>query len=276
MTDMNLLRSTADLATDYLTYKHINEELVWIFGDETKRKFGLYDVEHVFWLKNHNSVAPEEPVAAATIPAQPPSPAKPDTSAQAVNRLPENYIPPVVAILPSMATNEPGLNEAAKEFGTSLARASEKSINASFTILGYETKLLGQGKGRVPDGQALAIDDSYAILWDAKVRSDGYNMGTDDRTMKEYITTQNRELKRRRGLRNIYYLVVSSQFADDYDDTIRSLKMETDVNEVCLVEADALVIMVDAKLRAPNLVTLGPDGLQQLFSSSGILSAQTV
>ena len=108
------------------------------------------------------------------------------------------------------------------------------------------------------------------------MRSDGYNMGTDDWTMKEYITTQNRELKRRRGLRNIYYLVVSSQFADDYDDTIRSLKMETDVNEACLVEADALVIMVDAKLRAPNLVTLGPDGLQQLFSSSGILSAQTV
>ena len=38
--------------------------------------------------------------------------------------------------------------------------------------------------------------------------------------------------------------------------------METDVNEVCLIEAAALVTMVDAKLRAPLDVSLGVDGLQ--------------
>lgn len=276
MTDMNLWRPTADLATDYVMYKHIYEELARIFSKETKRDFGLYDVEHVFWFKSGKPYVPEGPTVVATTPEKQPSAAKSDVRACALNRLPESYVPPVVAILPSMAANEPGLDEAAKESGTSLVRAFEKSINAAFTILGYETKLLGQGKGRVPDGQALALDDSYAILWDAKVRSDSYNMGTDDRTIKEYIVTQNRELKKRRGLRNIYYLVISSHFADDYDDAIRSLKMETDVNEVCLVEADALVVMVDAKLRAQNQVTLGPDGLQRLFSVSGILSAQTV
>jgi hypothetical protein len=31
-----------------------------------------------------------------------------------------------------------------------------------------------------------------------------------------------------RSLRNIYYLIISSSFHDDYDDTIRTLKMETD------------------------------------------------
>jgi hypothetical protein len=101
-------------------------------------------------------------------------------------------------------------------------------------------------------------------------------MGTDDRAVKEYITTQSRELKKRQGLRNIYYLIVSSGFADDYDDAIRSLKMETDVNEVCLVEADALVAMVEAKMRSPREVSLGPDGLQRLFSVSGVLSADAV
>ena len=79
-------------------------------------------------------------------------------------------------------------------------------------MLGFDTKLLGQGQGRVPDGLALSLDDSYAILWDAKVRSEGYSMGTDDRAIKEYITTQSRELKRRRGLRNIYYFVISATF----------------------------------------------------------------
>ena len=128
----------------------------------------------------------------------------------------------------------------------------------------------------MPDGLALSLDDSYAILWDAKVRAERYTMGTDDRAVKEYITTQSRELKKRQGLRNIYYLIVSSEFADDYDDAIRSLKMETDVNEVCLVEASALVAMVEAKMRSPREVGLGPDGLQRLFAVSGVLSADVV
>lgn len=276
MTDMNLWRPTADLATDYVMYKHIHEELARIFSKETTRDFELYGVEHVFWFKSGKPYVPERPTVVVATPAKQPSAAKSDIGARALNRLPESYVPPVVAILPSMAANEPGLDEMAKESGTSLVRAFEKGINAAFKILGYETKLLGQGQGRVPDGQALAVDDSYAILWDAKVRSDSYSMGTDDRTIKEYIVTQSRELKRRRGFRNIYYFVISSEFADDYDEAIRSLKMETDVNEVCLVEADALVVMVDAKMRAPNQVTLGPDGLQRLFSVSGILSAKAV
>jgi hypothetical protein len=97
-----------------------------------------------------------------------------------------------------------------------------------------------------------------------------------DRTIKDYIRSQSRELKRRQGIRNIYYFIISSKFADDFDDAIRSIKMETDVNEVCLVEAEALVAMVNARLRAPLQVTLGPDGLQQLFTVSGVLSAEAV
>ena len=157
-----------------------------------------------------------------------------------------------------------------------MPKAFEKSIHAAFTIMGYDTKLLGQGMGRVPDGLAVEPDSSYAILWDAKIRESGYSMGTDDRAIREYIHTQSRDLKRRRSLRNIYYLVVSSSFLDDFDDVIRSIKMDTDVNEVCLLEATALVAMVDAKLRNPQQVTLGPDGMQRLFSSSGLITAEDV
>jgi hypothetical protein len=52
--------------------------------------------------------------------------------------------------------------------------------------------------------------------------------------------------------------------------------METDVNEVSLVEAEALVAMVDLKLRAPLSITLGPDGLQRLFTFSGVLTSEMV
>lgn len=75
----------------------------------------------------------------------------------------------------------------------------EKSQNSSRSktrgkgnplILGYETKLLGQGKGRVPDGLAVENDNSYAIIWDAKARYDKYSLGTDNRTIREYIVSK--------------------------------------------------------------------------------------
>jgi hypothetical protein len=282
MSDLNLWQPTGELAADYIAYKHLNETLAEVFTKEGGRSFGLYEVEHVFWLKGNNPYGVSKPVvegqgnAAGTVRKEAGSGSITIDEPKSILRLPESYVPPIVAILPEMAVNNSLLKEAAKASGTSLERAFEKSIDAAFTVLGYETKLLGQGKGRVPDGLALSVDDSYAILWDAKVRGDGYSMGTDDRAIKEYIVTQSRELKRRRGLRNIYYFIISSDFADDYDDSIRSIKMETDVNEVCLVEADALVAMVDAKMRFPHEVSLGPDGLQRYFSVSGVLSAELI
>lgn len=276
MTDMNLWVPTEEPAADYLTYKHIHEELGQVFTKESGRHFGLYEVEHVFWFKGGNPYGGNKPLLRENIHVETPRSPTISITSEIMIRLPESYVPPIIEVLPRMARNEALLCEAAKSSGTSLERAFEKSINAAFTVLGYETKLLGQGKGRVPDGQALSLDDSYAILWDAKVRGDRYNMGTDDRAVKEYITTLSRELKKRQALRNIYYLIVSSEFGDDHDDSIRSLKMETDVNEVCLVEADALVAMVEAKMRSPREVSLGPDGLQRLFSVSGVLSADAV
>jgi hypothetical protein len=166
--------------------------------------------------------------------------------------------------------------EAAKASGTSLERAFEKYVNIAFTMLGFETLLMGQGKGRVPDGRALDPDNAYAIIWDAKVRTNGYSLGTDDRTIHEYIRSQSRELKRTKLMRNIYYAIVSGTFVDDFDDAIRSLKMETGISEVVLLEAESLVMMVEAKLRDPRGLPLGPDGFQRLFSASGVLTADKV
>lgn len=257
-------------------FKQLHEELTELFTRASGKSFNLYGVEHVFWFKDGKPYGESKPPS----PEYPPAPAVGTVTvvdeATSISRLPDSYVPSTVGILPRMARNETGLEEAAKASGTSLVKAFEKSIFAAFAILGYDTKLLGQGMGRVPDGLAPDHDDSYAILWDAKIRESGYSMGTDDRTIREYVMSQSRELKRRRSVRNIYYVVVSSVFNDDYDDLIRSLKMETDTNEVCLMEAGALVALVDARLRNPLGVSLGPDGLQRFFSSGGILTADDV
>lgn len=47
----------------------------------------------------------------------------------------------------------------------------------------------------------------------AMARSDRYSIGTDDRTIREYVVNESRELRRRRWLRNVYYVVVSAAFA---------------------------------------------------------------
>lgn len=271
MTDLNLWQPTSDLARDYIDYKHIHEELVGAFSEASGKRFDLYQVEHVFWLKGGNPMGEIKPLRADTLP----SPR--GQSAPAVDEeLPDSYVPPIVSALPSMAIGNDELTQAAKRAGTSIERAFEKSINAAFTILGYDTQLLGQGQGRVPDGIATDMDDSYAIIWDAKVRREGYSVGTDDRTIREYIDTQSRELKRKGKLRNIYYIVISSKFDDDYDDAVRTLKMETHVSEVILLAAETLVALVDAKLRDPTEFSLGPDGVQRIFTVSGIVTPQTV
>lgn len=280
LTDLNFCTPTGDNAADYITYKKIHEELAELFTRESGREFGLYDVEHVFWFKGGNPYEASKTTGSGSSVDTVDPEAQVETLPHVIGlpgaRLPDSYVPPIVAILPTMAFGGSDMIEVARASGTSLERAFEKHIDAAFTILGYETTLLGQGAGRVPDGLALDMDDSYAILWDAKVRSNGYSMGTDDRTIREYIVTQSRDLKRRRSLRNIYYFIVSSMYADDYDDAIRMLKMDTDVNEVCLIEASAMVAMVDAALRDPQQITLGPDGLQRLFSASGVISADLV
>ena len=273
MTDLNIWQPSDDIPEDYLTFKRIHEALAKLFSEASKRRFNLYDVEHVFWFKGGN---PYDTVKAEQKTTAPPLIKSTIILPLAADydRLPESYIPPIVAILPAMARHDERLVEAAKVSGTSLERAFEKNVDAALTILGYETKLLGQGQGRVPDGRALALDENYVILWDAKVRVTSYSLGTDDRTIREYITTQSRELSRR--YKNIYYVIVSSSFADDFDDTIASIKMETQVSEVILLEAEALVAIVEAKLRAPLQLTLGPDGIQRLLTKSGSLTAPMV
>jgi hypothetical protein len=277
MTDMNLWNISDDLAENYINFKKIHQELAKHFTEVSKQPFDLYEVEHVFWFKGGDPyLATKGGLSNGKGDTKEKKPTTGETEDDEFARLPRSYVPPIVAILPRMARHEEGLIGAAKKSGITLDRAFEKYINAAFTILGYETQLLGQGHGRVPDGQAIANDESYAIIWDAKVRGDGYSMGTDDRTIREYISTQSRKLKKGRFLRNTYYLIISSSFADDFDDTIRSIKMETDISEVGLMEAAALVTMVDAKLRAPLQISLGPDGFQRLFSVSGIISAEMV
>jgi len=272
--DLNLWSPKGDLAADYIEYKHLHEELGRIFSAESGREFGLYEVEHVFWFRGGNPLGGNTPYK----PDKGNGKVVVDMDKMEVGKvLPESFVPPVVAVIPHLAANDSNLESAAKRSGISIPKALEKYTHTAFTILGYESRQYGQGTGRQPDGVAIDRDNSYVVIWDAKAYSSPYSLSTSDqRAIREYIHSFARSLKKKQSTRNIYFAIISASFADDFDDVIRMFKMETDVSEVVLIEAKALVTLVDLRLRDPLETSLGPDGVQRLFSSSGIVTPEIV
>lgn len=267
--EYNLWMPSPDIKESYLSFYRLNHELLALFNTAVERELTLWDVEHAFWYM----AQPELP--AATPDARPPTVTPPLAGKQIIpHELADSYIPPVVAILPRLAVNDPELAEICKQMGSSIDVVFEKRLDTLFQMLGYETELLGQGHGRVPDGVAICREFHYAIGYDAKVRQQNYSMGTEQRKIQEYINRLTERL-RRQGIRQIYFMLISSAFSGDHDDVIRSLKMETDVREILLVEVGALVALLEAKLRDP-LLTLGPDGIQRLLADSGVLTEADV
>jgi hypothetical protein len=259
--DLDLWTPSWDYPKDYEEFYELNNELIKLFSDKNQT-LSYWDIEHAFWIwaqKTDDSVGKineDKPID------------------KLVTTLPNSFIPPVVSIIPQLALNDESIERLCNESGISVPKAFEEKISILLRMLGYNVESLGQGYGRVHDGTAVCNEFHYAIIFDAKVRKDGYSLGTDDRAIKEYIGVETDKLKRQ-GIRNVYFLVISSSFKGEFDEVIRSLKMETDIREVIFLEAPALLTMLDQKLRNPE-IDLGPKGLQNLFAQSGVLTNNDV
>jgi hypothetical protein len=163
------------------------------------------------------------------------------------------YLPPVVADLDAVAA---GTDEAVNRYAsvdTDLSLIFERKLGVLFEMLGFDTEVLGQGSGRNPDGIAKAVRNDYAIIYDAKKReNNGYRIGRDDRTIREYIETHTRRL-RDQGKRHIYFAIVSSSFRDTEESTLRDLRTSTDIDNIVLLKADVLQELLRIRLEEPYL-----------------------
>jgi hypothetical protein len=148
------------------------------------------------------------------------------------------FIPPVVQDLVDQSSNK----EKALEF--------EKGVNLVFEMLGFEVTDYGQGTGRNPDGIAKTSQYNYAILIDAKSRTENYKIGTDDRTFIEYINKHSEPLKKR-GFKNIYLLIVSSGFDLVSATPIKNIKIETQVSTTFLT-SKLLLKLLSNKIKSPR------------------------
>lgn len=255
----------------YIGFMNTYREYRAIFSEAAACAFSIFDVECIISFIHRDKLPWVD--SAPPIQAKPTPPAAPQI---APSRLPGGFVPPIVAVLPELAQRDATQEATAKAQGTSLDRVFEDHVQAAFTMLGFEAAPALQEQNRLAQGIAISSDDSYAILWDARVSKDGYSIGADDRILKDYFGGQIRELKKWRNLRHVYYVVVSSRFADNFRSTIEKLKMQTDVSDVILLQASALVSMVELRLKQPREVTLGPGGLQRLFTASGVVTGENV
>lgn len=257
LVDESIWSPTGDYGADYLSFCQLNEEMQALIAQTAKKTVTLWDIEHAIWIWGKREPEAEVQPGGAVHPPQ-------------ASDLPTSFLPPVVAALSQLAKNDPSMQAACAKAGVSVEKTFEERIGHLFRMVGFDVTTLGQGKGREPDGIATSQEHRYAIVYDAKVRQGGYSVGTDDRAIKEYIGRHTERL-RKSGIKNVYFAVISSNFADDYDEVIRSLKVETDIREVLFIEADALLTFLEQRLRNPS-VDLGQSGLQGLLVNSGVIS----
>lgn len=170
------------------------------------------------------------------------------------------FIPPIVQDLVECSGNK----EKALEF--------EKGVNLVFQMLGFDVQYYGQGTGRNPDGIAKASQNGYAILIDAKSRTDNYKIGTEDRTFIEYINKFSEPLKKS-GFKNIYLLIVSSGFDSVSATAIKNIKIETQV-VTTLLTSKLLLKILSSKIRTPRLFDLKK--FQELLIEDGEVTEKRI
>ena len=148
-------------------------------------------------------------------------------------------------------------------------RLFELRIADAFRCLGFEVQSLGQGTGRKPDALAIARQERFAVIIDAKVRQDGYRLGTEDRKFLEYATTCGRELQRQ-GIDKVYLVVVGPGFREADLKKLTDFLSNSPVRSVDLITARGLMNIVEESIRSRNLFSLA-DLDKRFFGNKVIL-----
>ncbi len=181
--------------------------------------------------------------------------------------LSDGFIPPVVQCIPALAKAEPAIVEECRKQHLDENVAFENRVATAFRILGFSVEQLGQGAGRVADGIAKCSEGHWAIVYDAKVRSNGYKMQTEDRKFKEYIERHSPDLKKQ-GITKVYFSIISSAFSSS--DLPKAMELKRSTGSECIfLEADALVRLIEMKIKHP--ITFQWKDVESYFIQTRIL-----
>jgi hypothetical protein len=123
----------------------------------------------------------------------------------------------------------------------------------------------GQGTGRKADSIATAPKERFALIIDAKVRVNGYALGTEDRKFLEYAVKHGKELQTQ-GFDKIYLVVVAPSFRESDLKQLADYLSDSPLRGISLIPARAIMRMVEESIRDRNQFSLS-DFSKQLFGN---------
>ncbi|MBB6144279.1 hypothetical protein HNQ77_002231 [Silvibacterium bohemicum] len=150
-----------------------------------------------------------------------------------------------------------------------IATQFERRTADAFRCLGFEVKPMGQGTGRKADSLAAAPRERFGLIIDAKVRSAGYVLGTEDRKFLEYANYHGRELQRQ-GLDRLYFIVVGPSFRESDLKKLTENLSDSPIRNIILITASALMRMVEESIQHRSTFTLLD--LEKKFFGNKIIS----
>jgi len=190
-----------------------------------------------------------------------------EKTTQSASIVDRDYLPPVIADIDKLASGDVALDSKYKDPEIAL----EEKISIAGKMLGFEVERLGQGKGVVPDAIYRAEKDRYVVLVDAKSRMDGYDLGRDYRTVMDYLERTGRAFQNK-GFK-VYYTIISGSFRGDPKEGIKRIEKLGVAFRMTLLDASALLRLVELKLKDPNLQL---DAIENVFYEGGILRADKI
>lgn len=195
-------------------------------------------------------------------------------SEDVVRALSESFLPPIISCLAQMSKGDAKMSAACASKGININSEFERRVAIAFKLLGLDVTKLGQGKGRQTDGIARCVDKHWAVIYDAKVRSNDYQLLTDDdRKFREYIEKHGEALNET-GFGRYYFAVVSSGFREKEVARARELCRPTYAKACVLVEAEALMRLVEMRLRQGREFRM--DALDRYFAETRILRSSDI
>ncbi|MBV8255567.1 MAG: hypothetical protein JO154_23435 [Chitinophaga sp.] len=239
--DLDLWENHNTQNESYQFFYKLNEDIKVILQNCTKNVVNNWSAEHAFWNYTGNPhVAMKKEKQAIQAPAMTFTENK-ELVTLVANFDKNEYLIPKVARLVE-------LGQDSDKSGSAKGSEYEKMVLEIFKQLDFEVCILGQGKGRNPDAVIKYREDHTAFIVDAKAYSNGYNLGLDDRAIKEYINYHCPLLKKE-GFTKIGFIIISNSFKSNLDSFINEITWNTDIKRFILLTSEALLYLLAYKTK---------------------------
>lgn len=221
----------------YKHFYHLNEEIKKVLSTYIKKKITNWDVEHAFWHYKGNTIKPVANQKDAE-----PSLQETDTklTINASFDLTDYLVPKVANLMELGKQDDKSSSSKGSEY--------EQKVAEIFKLLDFEVDLLGQGKGRNPDAIIKYREDNTAFIVDAKAYGDDYNLGTDDRAIREYINHYCPKLLKE-GYKKVGFIIVSNTFKSSFESFTNEITWKTDIKRFILLSSEALLYLLAYKTK---------------------------